>query len=167
VQLPVSRDGDAARDAALPGENLVQLPSNTMKRVLIVEDDAIIGMMMREILSEHGLFPVGPCCTVREALAAATGELDCAILDLNLGGDAVYPVATVLAGRNVPFAFVTGYGRESVDPAFARAPVLQKPVTREGLEGYLRDTLGSHVLARDGATLPSGNSPGAASAISA
>lgn len=167
VQLPVSRDGDAARNVALPGENLVQLPSNTMKRVLIVEDDAIIGMMMREILSEHGLFAVGPCCTVREALAAAGGELDCAILDLNLGGDPVYPVAAALAERNVPFAFVTGYGRESIDPAFARTPVLQKPVTREGLEGYLRDTLGPSVLARDGAALPSGNSPGAASALSA
>jgi PAS domain S-box-containing protein len=167
VQLPVSRDGDAASDAALPGQNLVQLPSNTMKRVLIVEDDAIIGMMMREILSEHGLFPVGPCCTVREALAAAVGDLDCAILDLNLGGDAVYPVATVLAGRNVPFAFVTGYGRESIDPAFAATPMLQKPVTREGLENYLRDTLGSHVLAREDAALTSGNSPGAASALRA
>ena len=138
-----------------------------MKRVLIVEDDAIIGMMMREILSEHGLFPVGPCCTVREALAAAVGELDCAILDLNLGGDSVYPVAASLAERSVPFAFVTGYGRESIDPTFAHVPVLQKPVTREGLESYLRDTLGSHVLARDGTALPSGNSPGAASALSA
>ena len=165
VQVPVEREGRLAEEASLRGENLVQLPSNVMKRVLIVEDDAIIGMMMREILSEHGLFAIGPCCTVAEALAASGGEFDCAILDLNLGGESVYPVAALLAERNVPFAFVTGYGRESVDSKFSHVPVLQKPITREGLEGYLRTTLGAQ--SSDDVSVASGNSPGASSALSA
>jgi len=166
VQIPIEREGRPAEQASLHGdENLVQLPTNAMKRVLIVEDDAIIGMMMREILSDHGLFVVGPCCSVAEALAAASGEFDCAILDLNLGGESVYPVAAQLVGRSIPFAFVTGYGRESIDTKFAHVPVLQKPITREGLETYLRTTLGAQPPAD--VPIGSGNSPGAASALSA
>ncbi|HVY19459.1 MAG TPA: response regulator [Bauldia sp.] len=167
VQIPVSRSGAPRSDGAFQaGENLVQLPANAEKRVLIVEDDAIIGMMMREILIEQGLFAIGPCCTVAEALAASSGEFDCAILDLNLAGNPVYPVAASLAERGIPFAFVTGYGRESIDEKFAQASVLQKPVTREALETYLSVTLGP--LPRcDGAPMSSGNSPAAASARTA
>ncbi len=166
VQIPIEREGRPAEQSSLgSGENLVQLPTNAMKRVLIVEDDAMIGMMMREILSDHGLFVIGPCCTVAEALAAAGGEFDCAVLDLNLGGDPVYPVAASLAERNIPFAFVTGYGRESIDLKFAHVPVLQKPITREGLEAYLRATLGAE--AGDGVADDSGNSPDAASVLRA
>jgi len=104
---------------------------------------------MRDILLEYGLFVVGPCCTVGEAMQAAAGEFDCAILDLNLGGEPVYPVAAALAERNIPFAFVTGYGRESIEARFNGAPILQKPVVREGLEQYLRAVLGVG-LARSG-----------------
>jgi PAS domain S-box-containing protein len=166
VQIPIEREGRPAEQTPLrSGENLVQLPSNVMKRVLIVEDDAIFGMMMREILADHGLFVVGPCCTVAEALSAAGGEFDCAILDLNLGGEPVYPVASSLAERKIPFAFVTGYGRESVDAKFSHIPVLQKPITREGLEAYLRTTLGAQ--SQDDAATASGNSPGATAALRA
>jgi PAS domain S-box-containing protein len=166
VQVPIEREARPAEQAPLRSdENLVQLPTNAMKRVLIVEDDAMIGMMMREILSEHGLFVVGPCCSVAEALAAAAGDFDCAILDLNLSGEPVYPVAASLVDRNIPFAFATGYGRESVDAKFAHVPVLQKPITREGLESYLRATLGEQT-GSDVAD-PSGNSPDATSALSA
>jgi PAS domain S-box-containing protein len=166
VQIPIEREGRSAEQVSLRSdENLVQLPTNAMKRVLIVEDDAIIGMMMREILSEHGLFTVGPCCTVAEALAAAAGDFDCAILDLNLGGESVYPVAASLVERNVPFAFVTGYGRESIDTKFSHVSLLQKPITRESLESYLRATLGPQP--RGDMPVSSGNSPGAASALSA
>jgi two-component SAPR family response regulator len=99
-------------------------------------------MMMRELLSERGLFVIGPCCTVREALAAAGDDLDCAILDVHLSGEFVYPVASTLQELNVPFAFVSGYGRESIDSRFQDVYILQKPVTREGLERYLGRVLG-------------------------
>lgn len=107
------------------------------RRVLLAEDDAIIGVMMRELLSEHGMFVVGPCCSVKEALAAAEGDFDAAFLDVNLGDKSIYMVATRLKERDIPFAFVTGYGKESLDGRFGAAPILQKPVTRESLESML------------------------------
>jgi two-component sensor histidine kinase/DNA-binding response OmpR family regulator len=142
LQIPVGMEGNLPK-GALPhaGENLVKLPTGTMRRVLLAEDEAIIGMMMREFLLEYGVFVVGPCCTLRETLAAASTEFDCAILDLNLGGESVYPAASALVECNVPFAFVTGYGRESLDGRFANVPILQKPITRESLENCLRDML--------------------------
>jgi CheY-like chemotaxis protein len=105
--------------------------------VLLAEDDAIIGVMMRELLSEHGMFVVGPCCSVKEALAAAEGDFHAAFLDVNLGDESIYTVATRLKERDIPFAFVTGYGKESLDGRFDGAPILQKPVTRENLESTL------------------------------
>lgn len=142
IQIPIESDGDRSDDGKAAGnENLVKLPTGAMKRVLLAEDEAIIGMMMREFLVDYGLFVVGPCCTVNEALGASAAEFDCAILDLNLGGESIYPVASKLGERNIPFAFVTGYGRESIDSRFVDAPILQKPVTREGLENCLRGML--------------------------
>jgi two-component sensor histidine kinase len=142
LQIPLGMDGDLPnRIVSAAGENLVKLPTGTMKRVLLAEDEAIIGMMMREFLLEYGVFVVGPCCTLSETLAAANTEFDCAILDLNLGGESVYPVASALAERNVPFAFVTGYGRESLDERFESVPILQKPITRESLDICLRNML--------------------------
>jgi len=143
LQIPLSEAAQPPQDGDGSDQNLVHLPTGAMRRVLLAEDEAIIGMMMREFLTECGLFVVGPCCTVNEATAAAGGEFDCAILDLNLGGHSVYPVAEMLTARGVPIAFVTGYDRESVEPRFSGVPVLQKPITRESLEGYLRNTLGS------------------------
>lgn len=143
LQIPIGIDVSRSEGpTAHTGKNLVRLPTGTVRRVLLAEDEAITGMMMRGFLLELGLFVVGPCCTVKEALAAAAGEFDCAILDLNLGGEMVYPVASLLAERNVPFAFATGYGHESVDRRFENVAILQKPITREGLEGYLSNTLG-------------------------
>jgi PAS domain S-box-containing protein len=148
LQIPLGMDGDLPnRTVPAAGENLVKLPTGTMKRVLLAEDEAIIGMMMREFLIEYGVFVVGPCCTLSETLAAANTEFDCAILDLNLGGESVYSVASALAERNVPFAFVTGYGRESLDGRFENVPILQKPITRESLEICLRDMLQQRPIA--------------------
>ena len=64
-------------------------------------------------------------------------ELDAAILDVNLGGELVYPVADLLAAKGIPFIFVTGYGHESIDRRFAHNPILEKPVEREVLEELL------------------------------
>jgi CheY-like chemotaxis protein len=120
---------------------------------LLAEDQAMIGMMMREILVDYGLFVVGPCCSLGEAMAAASaGSFDCAILDLNLAGAPVYPLASALRAAGVPFAFVTGYGRESIDERFADVPILQKPIERKRLESYLDQTLGlrGSALGNDG-----------------
>ncbi|MBI5110736.1 MAG: response regulator [Rhodovulum sp.] len=111
-------------------------------RVLLVEDEALIGMMMHDLLIDLGVAVVGPVRSVAEASSAvAAGEFDCAILDLNLGQETVYPVAATLKRKGVPILFATGYDSESVDRAFADVPVMQKPVARETLADMLRDHL--------------------------
>ena len=111
----------------------------------------MIGIMMRDLLVGYGVFVVGPCCTLQEALSEARGEFDCAFLDLNLSGEYVYPLASQLAERGIPFAFVTGYGGESVDPSYAGAPVLQKPITLESVGLELERMLGVPVRPRSDA----------------
>ena len=97
-------------------------------RVLVVEDEAIIAILMEDLLDELGCDVVATAAELDGAIAAArTGEFDLAFLDVNLRGVPVYPVAEVLRARAIPFAFVTGYGSTGVDAAGVEAPILQKP----------------------------------------
>ena len=103
--------------------------------MLVVEDEALVGIMIQECLTELGFQIIGPVCTASDALQAAKdGDFDAAILDINLGDGMVYEVAEILARRHVPFVFVTGYDADSVDSRFREIPVLQKPVEREMLQ---------------------------------
>jgi two-component sensor histidine kinase/DNA-binding response OmpR family regulator len=102
--------------------------------VLLVEDEALVAMMIQECLAEFGYQVVGPIRTASEAAARAKdGPLEAAVLDINLGDGAVYPIADMLAARGVPFVFVTGYDADSVDARFRNIPILQKPIEREML----------------------------------
>jgi PAS domain S-box-containing protein len=104
-------------------------------RVLLVEDEALVAMTIQESLTEFGFHVIGPVCTVSEAEAVAKDDqVDAAVLDINLGDGLVYSVAEILAARDVPFVFVTGYDAESVDSRFREIPVLQKPIEREMLQ---------------------------------
>ncbi|HEY1631179.1 MAG TPA: response regulator [Rhizomicrobium sp.] len=106
--------------------------------VLVVEDEALVAMMMQDVLDEMGFDTVGPCGTVKDAVDAIRGmPVDAAVLDINLHGETVYPVADLLTERGIPFAFITGYGRESIAARFAGAPVLHKPIDEETLRGAL------------------------------
>ena len=67
-------------------------------------------------------------------VAAVHDDIDAGIIDINLGGEFVYPVADVLVARDIPFIFVTGYGVESIEPALARVPMIKKPVQRQVLQ---------------------------------
>ena len=103
-------------------------------RVLVVEDEALVAMMIQECLAEFGYQVVGPISTTTEAAAKARdGQFEAAVLDINLGDGAVYPIADMLAARGVPFVFVTGYEADSVDSRFREIPILQKPIEREML----------------------------------
>jgi two-component sensor histidine kinase/DNA-binding response OmpR family regulator len=107
----------------------------SVRRVMIVEDEALVALVLADQLIDMGLSVVGPCSSVATAAAAAAeSEFDAAILDVNLGGELVYPVADLLTTRGIPFVFVTGYGRDSIDRRYADAPVFEKPVEREALE---------------------------------
>jgi PAS domain S-box-containing protein len=119
------------------GEDKPSLPVQleTGNRVLLVEDEILVAMMMRDILTELGFSVIGPFSRLSEAMVAAVhDDIDAGIIDVNLGGEFVYPVADVLVARKIPFVFVTGYGVESIDSRFADVPIVKKPVQRQVLQ---------------------------------
>jgi two-component SAPR family response regulator len=111
-------------------------------RVLVVEDDFLVSLLLDDMLSADGGTVLGPVARLADALAAATSaDCDVAVLDINLAGERVDPVAAVLADRNSPFVFVTGYGN-GVPHEFSGRPRLGKPFTREQLRRALRRAIG-------------------------
>ena len=109
------------------------------KRVLLVEDEPLVSMMLADMLSAFGHKVDGPYSRFSDAmLAAKTSNLQAGILDVNLGGEKTYAVADILTDRKIPFAFVTGYGPDSIVSAFSHAPVLQKPVEAAKLHALLQ-----------------------------
>jgi two-component sensor histidine kinase/DNA-binding response OmpR family regulator len=103
-------------------------------QILVVEDEALVAMALRESLSELGYSVVGPFSRMSEAiLALRNARVDAAVLDINLGGEMVYPLADVLTADHVPFIFVTGYGADEIERRFASVPVLQKPIELDAL----------------------------------
>lgn len=99
-------------------------------RVLIVEDEYALADELRYELSRVGAFVIGPVGNLQGAidLVCAEGEIDLAVLDLNLIGEAVFPVADRLAERGVPMVFATGYDTPSVPPRFSQIATFVKPV---------------------------------------
>ena len=107
-------------------------------RIMIVEDEALVAMALNELLNEIGFSVVGPFSGIAAAtLALRNNPIDVAVLDVNLGGEAVYPLADALRANGVPFIFVTGYSGEEIDPRFSGIPVLQKPIERDALKSIL------------------------------
>jgi CheY-like chemotaxis protein len=108
-----------------------------MREVLVVEDEALIAMLLEDWLSEFGFEP-RVCATVTDAIAAATkADFQLAILDVNLGGSLSYPIADALIAHGVPFAFATGYGIRGVNKAYAAVPVISKPFEKERLRAVV------------------------------
>src|SRR4051794_27687402 len=102
--------------------------TQTRARVLLVEDEALIAMLLEDMLTDLDCDIVATAAELGEAVALARTEaIDIAIIDINLRGVAAYPVAQALRERGIPFAFVTGYGAAGSDPAHQDIPVLQKP----------------------------------------
>lgn len=101
-------------------------------RVLVVEDEMMVSMLIEDMLGELGCLVVGPASRLDEAIQLArTADIDCAVLDVNLGGQPIFPVADLLRERGRPFAFATGYGDAGLREVDRGSPVLQKPF-REG-----------------------------------
>jgi CheY-like chemotaxis protein len=112
-------------------------------RVMVVEDEALVAMVVSDAMTELGYQVVGPFSRPPDAIAAVKdGNIAAAILDINLAGTPVYPVAEKLTRRGIPFVFVTGYGIESIDKRFSDIPVLQKPIERETLQRIFADGRG-------------------------
>ena len=110
----------------------------TGKRVLVVEDDYFIAKGLARSLKTSGADVVGPAPTVADALSLIRAEpLDGAVLDINLRGDLVYPVADALTERGVPFIFATGYGSDAIPERYAAIARCEKPVEPDAFNRLL------------------------------
>lgn len=118
--------------------------SKAMTRLLVVEDEFLIRMLLEDMLSELGYNVAAAVGTLAEARDfAAKGDITAAILDVNLEGQEIFPVAEILAERGLPFVFVTGYGERGLPDAYRSHVSLQKPFQTEQLERALTDLLAS------------------------
>ncbi|MGC2410586.1 MAG: response regulator [Methyloceanibacter sp.] len=100
------------------------------KRILVVEDEFLIALDIAGALEQGGLVVIGPLASISDALEALKQEaVDGALLDANLGGQPVGSIADALLARKVPFAFVSGYGRDQLPPQHRGAPLVRKPFT--------------------------------------
>lgn len=109
------------------------------KRILVVEDDELVAMMVEGMLADIGCEVCGFARSVPEALEIVeTLPMDIALLDVNLAGQRVFPVAEALSLKNIPFIFSSGYGAAGVPEEYRSAPVIPKPFRLEELEAAVR-----------------------------
>ncbi len=109
------------------------------RRVLVIEDESLVAMLLETILEDMGCEVIGPESNVDDGLQAAssTPNLDAALLDVNVAGREVFPVAEALLARDVPVVFSTGYGESGLPEQWRGRPTIQKPFT----ESTIRDAL--------------------------
>ena len=107
-------------------------------RVLVVEDDMLIALVIEQTLQDLGCVVFGPVGKLDAAMQMANDEvLDAAILDVNIRGGHIYPVAERLRARGIPFALASGYGDWALPQAFRNQPRLTKPFTARELEAQV------------------------------
>jgi CheY-like chemotaxis protein len=123
------------------------MTSMTGLKILVVEDEVLVALMIEDMLLDLECEVVGSARNVADALSLLDGRLiDGAVLDLNLGGETVYPVAEALAASGIPFVFLTGYGAAGIDLSFSRVPAIAKPFHLPALEkalDYFRKGVGA------------------------
>jgi CheY-like chemotaxis protein len=111
-------------------------------RLLVVEDEYLIRTLLEDMLGDLGYTVTAAVGTLAEARELATrGDFDAAVLDVNVDGHEIFPVAEILAARGLPFVFVSGYGEGSLPPNFRGRPALQKPFQAERLKETLAGLL--------------------------
>ena len=109
--------------------------------VLVAEDEMALAMLVEDILDDAG-YRVLKAARVPAAVQLATdATIDAAILDINLGGTMVFPVAARLRQRGIPFLFASGYGKDGIPAEYAGYPVLQKPYLPPRLQAMLAQVL--------------------------
>jgi len=118
----------------------------TGRRVLVVEDEYLIAMDLCYYLDREGATVLGPIPSVDDALAVVDklGEVDVAILDVNLRGEEVYPVVDVLAERRIPFLFATGYDALGIPERYRSVPRCGKPIRPESVVAAVCERLSKH-----------------------
>jgi PAS domain S-box-containing protein len=120
------------------------------KRILVIEDEPLIGMVLTDYLGDAGCEIIGPAQTLDKAMAlVAEAEFDAALVDGNLAGKPVDEIAIALSARDKPFVFVTGYGRNALPEGFESAPVVEKPFTHEQVTAALEHLFSNVVRLRN------------------
>ncbi len=110
--------------------------------MIIVEDAILLAMELEAGLQEAGVEVIGSAALVDEAMALVDTPMDAAVLDCNLNGESVIPVAEALAARGVPFLFATGYGESRGAPEGFDAPIIRKPYDVAQIASALADITG-------------------------
>lgn len=124
--------------------------ANGVPSLLLVEDETLVGMMMKDTLTELGFHVIGPLGRIDEAIAVLERQpFQAAVLDVNLRGEMIYSLADEIANRGIPFIFVTGYGSEAIEKRFADIPVLQKPVDQAVLRRVLLAAKQGRAISRE------------------
>ncbi|SCY66174.1 response regulator [Paracoccus tibetensis] len=115
-----------------------------MARILIVEDEMLVAMLLSDIVSDLGHHPLKPLMRLGPALEAAQKEMiDLAILDINLAGEKSFPVADCLDQRGIPFVFASGYGEAGLAGWGRTAPVIQKPYDAQQIGAHIDRLIGA------------------------
>jgi CheY-like chemotaxis protein len=113
-----------------------------MARILIVEDEMLVGMLLEDMLLEIGHEVAGMAARVSSALPLVeTLDFELAILDVNLAGEMSFPIADALADKGLPYMFATGYGRQGIAPRHAHRQVISKPFSSKELKTAIIATL--------------------------
>ena len=109
-----------------------------VRRVLIIEDEMLIALMLQDMLEDVGLTVEAIANSLASGLeVAARADVQLAILDVNLNGEEAYPIAELLRGRGIPFIFSTGYGAGNLRADFASVPQLVKPYQQDSLRAAI------------------------------
>jgi two-component SAPR family response regulator len=138
---PAGSAGMMARSATTEDSNKMTGPSGAAakRRVLVVEDEMLIGMLLEDMLIDLGHEVVAIVPRLKDAMAAVDRETyDLAILDVHLQGESAFPVAEILIAKGIPFVFATGYGERGLPENYRGRPVLQKPFAKDDLERVLK-----------------------------
>lgn len=138
---PPALSGAVVQDRVTEEVTPAQAQKFTGRRILLVEDEPLVAMMMSQIINDLGADVLGPFGTLQEALDANVDQLDAALLDVNVAGELIYPLAERLARAGTPMVFLTGYDAKSIDQRFLESGVLTKPIDEAELASCLAGIL--------------------------
>ncbi|HLG88455.1 MAG TPA: response regulator [Alphaproteobacteria bacterium] len=115
-------------------------------RILVIEDEVLVSMLIEDALGESGCDLVGPARSVAQGVALAASEtLSAAVLDVNVDGGEIFPVAEILSRRGIPYLFITGYRRSELPSRHRDAPTLEKPFGETMLVDAVRSLIRSEL----------------------
>lgn len=147
-RIPAGLVSASPESGRLPGEvpaGSSPYPGLYGLQVFVVEDEAMVAMLLEDMLADFGCIIAGIAGTLREAQRqlGALSMIDAAILDVNLGGEFIFPVADTLVDRNVPFVFSTAYGSPELLERYPQSKLLRKPYAPEALAHALSGFIGA------------------------